>query len=271
MKDRSSNEKATIYLAIFFILVLVVVLVLYFLGIIGGKDPSVDVVLNRDVMITYTKDKWEKVLPKDYIEYNWNKFSVYEEGQKKGTYSLYTPDGDFYLFEVKGKERTPIDSIANSIFIGGKTDSEFVEFEREDFTEEDKTYVKSILKKNDVSDKDLDNYIQGYKIVEDFDNDNEKENMYIISNMFSMQVSDTGYSLIFIKDDDKVNYIYKNVVKESNRYSNCFASLLGLIKIDGNNHVQIITNCKSYSVSNNNEYGIYQNRYNKYELLLYIK
>lgn len=271
MKERSTNEKIAIYLAIFFIIFLVVILLLYVFGIIDKKAPTVDVVLNREYIITYKKDKWEKVLPKEYINYNWNKFGVYVEGEKKGTYSLYTPEGDFYLFEVKGKTRTPIETIENSLYLGGKLKSQFIEFKREEFNNNDKEYVNKLLKQNGVAGEDLNNYIQGYKIVEDFDNDNKKETMYVISNMFSMNVSNRAYSLVFIRDGQKNKIIYKKISDAGNRFSNCFASLLGLVKVEDNDRVQIITSCKSYSASNNNEYGIYQNKDNNYELLLYIK
>ncbi|MBP3800254.1 MAG: hypothetical protein ILA19_04675 [Bacilli bacterium] len=271
MKNKSSNEKVTIYLAIFFILFLVVIVLLYVFGVIGKGAPTVDVVLNREYMITYKKDKWEKVLSKDYENYNWNKFGVYEEGQKKGTYSLYTPDGDFYLFKVKNNSRTPIETLENSLYLGGRKDSKFIEFGREELSDSDKEYVKSILRKNNISETDLDNYILGYKIIQDFDNDDKKEIMYIVSNMFSMNVNDTAYSFIFVKDGEKNNIIYKKILDAPNRFSGCYAYLLGLVKIDGDDYTQIITSCKSYSVSNNNEYGIYRNRNNNYELLLYIK
>ena len=89
--------------------------------------------------------------------------------------------------------------------------------------------------------------------------------------MFSMNVSNRAYSLVFIRDGQKNKIIYKKISDAGNRFSNCFASLLGLVKVEDNDRVQIITSCKSYSASNNNEYGIYQNKHNTYQLLLYIK
>ena len=88
MKNRSTNEKISIYLAIFFVLVLVVILVLYFLGIIGHGVASVDVVLNKEKVVSYSKSKWKQVSKEKYSDYDWKKFTVYEEGKKKGTYSL---------------------------------------------------------------------------------------------------------------------------------------------------------------------------------------
>lgn len=271
MKQRSSNEKLTIYLAIFFILFLVVMLVLYFLGIIGGKEKTVDIVLNKDVIVKYEKDKWEEVKSKDYSNYNWDKFEVYEEGNKKGEYSLYYDDDKFYLFEEKGNKRTPILTLENSLYLGGKKESKFIQFNKEELEDNDTTYITSVLKKNKISDNDLNNYILGYKVVEDFDNDDKKEVMYVISNVFNENVKNNAYSLVFIKDGNNTDYIYKSIGNAENRLNQCRADLLGLIQVEKDENTKIFTKCSYYSYSNNNEYGIYQSRNNTYELLLYIK
>ena len=271
MKDKNSNEKVTLYLALFFIAFLVVVLVLYLFGVIGGKPKTVDVVLDKDIMIEYAKGKWSKVSPKTYDEYHWKKFDVYEEGKKKGNYSLYTSDKKFYLFKESKNERTPISTIEQSVYLGGKKKSNFVEFEKEEITDNDTEYINSVLTKNGVSSNDLNNYIKGYKVISDFDNDNQNEEMFVLYNVFSDELVDTAYSFIFIKDKNKTDFIYKNIVNKKNGFSQCAATLLGLVKIDGVDSMQIITECSYYSYSKNNEYGIFQNRYNTYELLLYIK
>lgn len=270
MKERSSNERITIYLSIFFILFLVVIILLYVFGIIGKGPATVDAVLNQDVIVKYENDKWQVVKSKDYSNYNWNKFRVYEEGKKKGTYSLYTSDNEFYIFKVKNGERTPMFTLDNNLYLGGRKNSDFVEFNKEELSESDTLYISSVLRNNNVSDSDLTNYILGYKVVKDFDGDNRKEKMYVISNVFNDQVNNTAYSLIFIKHGDKTKYIYKKIVAAKDSLNQCKIDLLGLIKIENVDKMQIVTKCSYYSYSNN-EYGIYQNKNNNYQLLLYIK
>ena len=46
---------------------------------------------------------------------------------------------------------------------------------------------------------------------------------------------------------------------------------LGIDKVDGTKGSQIITKCGHYSVGNDDEYGLYQFKNNKYQLLLYSK
>lgn len=271
MKNRNSSEKIPIYIAVFFILCLIVVLVLYFLGIIGGEAPTVDVVLNKEVIIEYEKENWKEVKEENYSKYNWKKFSVYEEGKKVGKYSLFISEKDFYLFEVSKSGRLPIDSIEESLYLGGKKESKFIEFEKLDISDEDSDYINSVLKSNSISEADFSNYLRGYKVVYDFDNDDEKEEMYVLSNAFSYSVNYSAYSLIFIKDGNETKYIYKSVDDSSNRYSMCSATLLGLVKIEDVDKVQIITKCGYFSNVNNDEFGIYQKGDNGYELLLYIK
>lgn len=273
MKNKSSNEKVTIYLAIFFIIFLVVILVLYFLGIIGGEKDTVNVILDSDIMVEYSNDKWSKLKTSDYEKYSWNKYYVYEEGKQKtkDKYSVYISGKDFLVFLEKNNNRTPILTTDDSIYLGGKKESKFIEFKKEEIEDKDKNYINSIFKQNSISQEDYNNYVRGYKVVSDFDNDDEKETMYVLSNTFAYKINKTAYSLIFIKDNDNTKYIYKNIVDSSKRYSICSATLLGLIKIDDVNNLQIITKCGYFSNTNNNEYGVYQNRFNTYEVLLYIK
>ena len=98
LKDKSSNEKAGIYIIIFMIVLLLVVLLLYFFGILGKEPPSANIIVDNSVMFKYSKKKWEEVDSKDYSNYNWDKYNIYEQGKKKGKYSVYNNDNKFYVF-----------------------------------------------------------------------------------------------------------------------------------------------------------------------------
>ena len=74
MKNRSSNEKAGIYIIIFMVAIFVVVIVLYLLGIIGKEPPSVNMIIDNNVMYKYVKNRWYEISDNDYEEYNWKKF-----------------------------------------------------------------------------------------------------------------------------------------------------------------------------------------------------
>ena len=273
MKNKSSNEKIAIYLIIFFMLLLVVILVLYFLGIIGRKEDTVDVVLNKDIIIQFSNDKWNEVQKKDYSNYNWNKYYVYEDGKKKNNikYSVYYSEDKFYLFEEKNNSRTPAISTEESIYLGGTKKAKYIEFDKRQFDDDDIKYINSIFKSNGISTSDYDTYIIGYKVVYDFDNDDKDEEMYVLSNVFSYRIVNSAYSLIFIKDDNNTKFIYKNIKNKINRYDMCCSRLLGILKIDGVSSDQIVTKCSYYDNSKESEYGIYQGRYKSYQLLLYIK
>lgn len=271
MREKSANEKISIYIIIFLISVVVIVLILHFLGVFNKKKPSADIVVDNSVIFKYTKKKWELVEEYDYSDYNWNKFNVYQEQELLGKLSLYTNDGKIYLFEESGGERTPIKVVGDSVFLGGKVNTEFITFEKEDVTNEDKKYISKVLSHYKVSIEEQNKYTYRYKVSYDYDNDGKKEDMFIVSNMFSDEEIENTYSFIFINNDGKTKMLYNKVYNGNMNMGGCYAYLYGLVKIEKSKVPQIITKCSYYSVNLKNEYGLYQFDDNNYELLIYSK
>lgn len=272
LKNRSSNEKAGIYIIGFMIILIIVVLLLYFLGIIGGDGIGSDVIVDNSIMFRYSRKKWSIVDSRDYTKYNWNKYMVYEQGDKKGKYSVYGDDNKFYVFKESKNSREPINIVGDSIFLGGKIKSKFYSFNEEDITSSDLKYVHEVLDKYKISRSEQNKYTHMYKISFDFDKDNKNEVMYVVSNLFNEGVDvSNSFSDIFIKDGNSLDTIYKKIYGKDKNLSGCYAYLYGIISVDKFDKYQLITKCSYYSVNNTNEFGLYQYDNNGYRLLLYSK
>ena len=271
MKERSTNEKVSIVIICIMLSIIIIVLLLYFLGILGKEKPSANIIVDNKVMFKYTKKKWELVEKKDYSKYNWNKVDVYEEGEKKGRLSLFSNDGKWYLFEEKNGERTPIKVVGDSIYLGGRIDTKFINFEKTQVNSEDIKYIRKVLDYYKVDREEQNNYTYRYKVEYDFDNDGKKEELFVVSNMFSDKPIENTYSFIFINNDGKTKMLYNKIYKGNMNMGGCYAYLYGIIQVEKTKVPQIVTKCSYYSVTIDNEYGLYQFNRNNYELLLYSK
>lgn len=271
MKEKSANEKAGFVIIIIMVSIIIIVLLLYFLGIIGKDKPSANIVVDNSVLFKYADKKWSLINKTQYNEINWNKMTIYEEQEKIGKLSIYSNDGKWYLFEEKDGERTPIKVVGDSLFIGGKIKTDFIKFEKEDVSTTDIKYIRKVLDHYKVSREEQERYTYRYKVSYDYDNDGKKEDLFVISNMFSDLPVENTFSFIFINNDGKTKMIYNKVYKGNMNMGGCYSYLYGLIKVEESDVPQIITKCSYYSVSLNNEYGLYQFNNNNYEKLIYTK
>ncbi|MBR4619289.1 MAG: hypothetical protein IKO49_08295 [Bacilli bacterium] len=270
-KNRSTDEKVGIYIILVMILIVLTVFLLYVFGILGKEKPSANIIVDNSIMFKYSKKKWEEVDSENYSDYNWNKYIVYEQGKKKGKYSVFNNDSKFYVFLESSSSRTPINVVGDSIYIGGKINTQFFPFEREDVSSSDLKYIRKVLDSYNISRSDQNKYTYRYKIIYDFDGDNENEEMFIVSNLFSEDEDvNNSFSVIFVRDNNNTKTIYKNVYGKNHNLTGCYAYLFGIIKVDKTKNYQLITKCSHYSVMPS-EYGLYQYDNNNYSLLLYSK
>ena len=272
MKNRSSNEKAGIYIIIFMVAIFVVVIVLYLLGIIGKEPPSVNMIIDNNVMYKYVKNRWYEISDNDYEEYNWKKYDIYQSNENIGRYSVYSYDKKFYVFNDNGTKRDPINVVGDGLYLGGNIKSSALKYEYSDLNKNDVDYVHKVLDAYDVDRDDQNKYTYRYKVSFDFDDDSKKEDLFVVSNLFSNEEVNHSFSFIFIRDDTgKTKMIYNRIYNKNENLVGCYAYLFGIIKVDGEDVPKIVTKCSKYSVGNENEYGLYQYKSNKYELLLYSK
>ena len=213
MKEKSANEKAGFVIIIIMVSIIIIVLLLYFLGIIGKDKPSANIVVDNSVLFKYVDKKWSLINKTQYNEINWNKMTIYEEQEKIGKLSIYSNDGKWYLFEEKDGERTPIKVVGDSLFIGGKIKTNFIKFEKEDVSTTDIKYIRKVLDHYKVSREEQERYTYRYKVSYDYDNDGKKEDLFVVSNMFSDLPVENTFSFIFINNDGKTKMIYNKLYK----------------------------------------------------------
>jgi hypothetical protein len=104
-----------------------------------------------------------------------------------------------------------------------------------------------------------------------YDENGKKEDLFVVSNMFSDKPIENTYSLVFINNDGKTKMLYNKLYKGNMNMGGCYAYLYGIIQVEKSDVPQIVTKCSYYSVTLDNEYGLYQFNRNNYELLLYSK
>lgn len=271
MKERSTNEKVGIVIIGIMLAIILIVVVLYLTGVLNKNKPSANIIVDNKVMFKYSKKEWKLVEEKDYSKYNWNKMTVYEEGENIGNLSIFSNEGKWYLFEEKNGSRTPIKAVGDSIYIGGKINTKFIKFEKEDVNSTDIKYIHKVLDYYKVDREEQNNYTYRYKVSYDFDNDGKKEDMFVVSNMFSDKPVEKSYSFIFINNDGRTKMIYNKLYNSNMNLGGCYAYLYGLIQVEKSDVPQIVTKCSYYSVTLDNEYGLYQFNRNNYELLIYSK
>ena len=271
MKERSENEKVAIVIIAVMVFIVLVVLVLYFSGILSKNKPSANIIVDNSVFFKYERKKWELVNKQGFSNINWSKVTVYEEGENIGKLSIFSNDGKWYLFEEKGGERTPVKVVGDSIYTGGKIGTKFIKFKREEVNSDDIKYIHKVLDHYKISRVEQNKYTYRYKVSYDFDNDGKKEDLFVVSNMFSDEEIENSFSFIFINNDGKTKMIYNKVYEGNMNMGGCYSYLYGIIQIEKSKVPQIVTKCSYYSVSLKNEYGLYQFNRNNYELLLYSK
>jgi len=268
MKEKSTNEKVGIYIVIFLIVLLVVILVLYKLNILGRKPDEANLVIDDEVMFKYSKKKWSIVDQNLYENYNWNKYKVYSDNEYIGKKYVVNMIDKWYVFE---KNRKSVTVPGDKLYLGGKINTDLGKFVKEDFVSSDMNYIHKILDNYKISRDDQNKYTYGYKVSFDFDNDGKDEELFVISNMFSDVEVKNSYSFMFIKDGSNTKIIYNKVYGSGNNLTGCYSYLYGIVKVDGTNNYQLITKCSHYSVSLENEYGLYQYKNNRVEMLIYSK
>lgn len=266
MKEKSANEKVGIAIIVILISILIIIIVLYLLGVFNKKAKEADIVVDNTVMFKYSKKKWDTVDSKLYENYNWNKYSVYSDNKYLGRYDVVNMMDKWYVFT---DDRTSVDVSGDKLYLGGEIKAKLSAFKKEKLTS-DMVYVHSVLDYYKISRDDQNNYTFGYKVKFDFDDDGKKEELFVISNMFSSRNVDSSYSFMFIRDNDKTKMIYNNVSSGDKNLTGCYAYLFSVIKVEDTKSFQMIMKCSHYSTEKA-EYGLYQYQNNNVELLLYNK
>lgn len=257
------NKKVALVLIILLIVFALILFVVIGISAFRKQKETLYIVVDNNAMWAYKNEKWSTISKTDAKSYNWMAFDVYEGNSFSGrNYLMYTND-KWYIFDNNKKAIIPKEQV---LAVGGNVNVSVLDFSTDEFNSNDNIYIKAILNRYGVND--TVNFTIKEKIVLDFDNDGEKESLFVLSNIFpSGFVPDMSYNMIFLRDNDSTYMVYKNVAKYSDDYSGCKAYVNNIIDVNSDKNYEILIGCGYYSTQ-----GVYHALYtfldNKYQLLI---
>lgn len=224
---------------------------------IAAQKVQTTILLNPDTIFEYSNKNWIKVNNGHINDYNWKEFDVFLDSEYKGK-KLVWHDDQWYIFD---KNKSAINYTEKFIGIKANYDININKFVVENDVSKD--YAYEIL-----SDYDLpltSELTVNDKIVVDLDNDGEEEEIYLISNTFTMDSDpDTIFSKVFmVKNNQKYSIFEQH--ESGDVYSGCLPYVNSIIDVDNDNNFEIVLTCSKFSAQEpiNTIYKFDQTKFNK--------
>ena len=234
---KKGKKKYLIFIAI--VIVYVIITCFFY---VKRKNDYINIVVRDDVVWSYQNKKWEKIsLEKnDEIEkLNWTKFVIYSDGKKLGKYNLWY-DEKWYAFNDNNKA---INYDGELFAYQSPKHIKALSFKNKEIN--DFTYVETLLKNNNITTDG--NYTMSNNISVDFDSDGQKEEFYLVSNVFSEKLEGNHYTFVFMVKNNKIYEIYKDTnIKDT--YDGCMPYIDGFIDVDKDSKYEIAFTCSKYSI-----------------------
>ena len=237
--------KKRTYIILILIMVIIFGLSYIFLGADNLKRQKYEsiIVIGNNSVFAYKNKNWNhlNVENKTLKEFNWQEFDVYSAGEKLGKYSLWY-DSKWYAFDKNRKAKNIYDD-----FIGIHTNYEMkvLSYQEESFTSSD--YVTQILSENKLPTNSQ--FTSSYKIDFDIEEDGELEELYVITNVFSMDFNpEKIFSIVFVVKGDSIYYLYKDIRRNDN-FNGCKPFVQTILDADNDNNYEVLMSCREYSVS----------------------
>lgn len=109
---------------------------------------------------------------------------------------------------------------------------EKIDYSKESLNQSDLEKVNQILLENGIIGYEYLNTSE--KVSFDFNNDGANETIYFVSNLFDETIYDKVFSLVFMINNNEINYLIKQVDNKINSYNLCVPSLNSIYNINGN-------------------------------------
>lgn len=238
-------------------IIMILVLIIVGIGIIVGYKYHRTVSRTHLIISPNTELECYSLDCKNFKvnSYTREKFNVYIDDEFLGNYNLKLYSGKWYIYD---QEYNFVDYGENIIAFNQDSKAKIIKYQTTDFTKEDKNDLTKILKENNIIDSV--NSIEK-KINIDLDNDSANENLYIVSNVMSDDKSNKAYSLVYVKDNEKIKFLEKIIEPKGKELSINKYTLKAIIDINNDNKYEIILN------SNNVDhcYSIYKLAFKQYK------
>lgn len=191
-------------------IIFIVILILY-LGImyifIGKnnmeeKNANEILLIHYDTKFKYNNYKWTKIEDSDYLEYNSKKYNVYQNQSFFGNYELMF-NKKWYLFD----EQNNSISFDYELFAHhGNKKLEFIKYGVVSIDTTDTENINKAIK--EVGLKGSYSFIEGEKIIINYDSDYRDEQVYIIKN----ETGDKVFTITFLVDGNDIMIIDKDIL-----------------------------------------------------------
>lgn len=226
-----------------FIYLAIMLLILYIINI-----NNVEILISPNISIKYEAKKYKK------IEFNSNlRYNIYVDNNFVSNDLLIKDDYTFYLNNEVIKNMISISNNKAKIIPYNKEELINTEFEK----------VLSDLNITKYHDMTI-----AVKILIDYDNDKDLEEINVISNVFvdpfMEDIDDDKFSIIYTVDNNETNIIYNK--KFSSDMKGCLLSEPYIIDLNKDNKYEIITTC-SYFDALGTKVQIFEQKKNKYNLV----
>ena len=186
---------------IIFILILVLYLgiMYFFVGKNNLKEQKANEILliHYNTKFKYSNYKWTKIENSDYLEYNGKFYDVYQNQSFYGNYEL-SFNNKWYLFD---KNRKSIDYDYEILAHHGDKKIEFIPYDVLDIDSDDTKNINKAIK--EIGIENYNGFIEGEKVVINYDGDFKDEIFYIISN----ETNDKVFTIAFLSDNNKIKII----------------------------------------------------------------
>ena len=238
--------KSTYIILITFLIVFCIFMIFLYGKGVFTKDKNELVLMVGDNTIWYSKDKkWFYVSSREDIDkLNWNNYYVYMDNNYFGNYYMWHDD-KWYLFK---EDKTAVlyeGELLAYKYQNSKKKMSVGNIKIENDVNQD--FINKVLIDNNITDISEEEYSVKHKASFDFDNDNNLEDFYIISNAFSNSISsNTVFSIVFMVDDGNITYIYQNV-DTIKSFSGCKPFFRSFIDVDQDKTYELVLSCGRYS------------------------
>lgn len=221
-------------------------LVIGILFIIGIND--VELLIYPNISIKYDGKNYNK------IEFDSKKrYDIYIDNKYDTTSTLTIDDISTYLNE----------EVINDFIAVSNNKVKVIDYKIKEITKDEYQEVLNELKIVNYNDMKISK-----KILIDYDNDNEIEEINILSNVFvdpfMEDINDDKFSIIYVVDNNERNLIYNKQFNSD--MDGCLLRLPYIVDFNNDNKYEMITTC-TYFDKLGTKVQIFEMKKNKYELI----
>lgn len=245
------------YIIIGSILLVYLILMILIFGF-GIFKKELYIIVGENGKIKYEKG-YKNIKKEESALYNWKWYDVYNDKGYAGKYKIRQYNGVWYTYN-KNNEYIKVDSPIFAVKSNKKYSVPKYEFQN--LNNDDLTELKTIMKDDEINDFSL---LDAQKIVFDFDDDSEKESLYIVSNYYDDLTSNKKFSIVYYKDNNKISILEKDVKLRKESYDSYTYNLGHLIDIKDDKKIELIISKECFNNVCDDCYEMFKLKFGKYK------